>query len=133
MQKIIEDHFAAYNKFDTDAIVATFAPDALVYDFNREFWGIDAIRAWIAKEIVGDRVTIEVTEVREHHGTTIVRGRYDGTYDKSKLPPGDPRSDSIIHAGDVGAPEVLAALSTLAPVIAVRVRAGFNCRWRSVA
>ncbi len=54
-----------------------------------QFWGIDAIRAWIAKEIVGDRVTIEVTEVREHHGTTIVRGRYDGTYDKSKLPPGD--------------------------------------------
>jgi len=48
MQKIIEDHFAAYNKLDTDAIVATFAPDALVYDFNREFWGIDAIRAWIA-------------------------------------------------------------------------------------
>jgi hypothetical protein len=30
-----------------------------------------------------------VTEVREHHGTTIVRGRYDGTYDKSKLPPVD--------------------------------------------
>jgi putative phosphoesterase len=29
-------------------------------------------------------------------------------------------SDRIIHAGDVGAPEVLAALSTLAPVIAVR-------------
>jgi ketosteroid isomerase-like protein len=89
MQKIIEDHFAAYNKFDTDAIVATYAPDALVYDVNREFWGTDAIRAWVAKEIVGDRVTIEVTEVREHHGTTIVRGRYDGTYDKSKLPPGD--------------------------------------------
>ena len=63
--------------------------DALVYDVNREFWGTDAIRAWVAKEIVGERVTIEVTEVREHHGTTIVRGRYDGTYDKSKLPPGD--------------------------------------------
>src|SRR5580693_272060 len=73
-------HLTAYNRFDTDAIVATYAPDALVYDFNREFWGIDAIRAWIAKEIVGDRVTIEVIEVREHHGTTIVRGRYDGTY-----------------------------------------------------
>jgi ketosteroid isomerase-like protein len=89
MHKIIEDHFTAYNRFDADAIVATYAPDALVYDFNGEFWGIDAIRSWIAKEIVGDRVTIEVTEVREHHGTTIVRGRYDGTYDKSKLPPGD--------------------------------------------
>jgi ketosteroid isomerase-like protein len=89
MQKTIEDHFAAYNKFDTDAIVATYAPDAFVYDVNREFWGTDAIRAWIASDIVGPRVTIEVLEVREHHGTTIVRGRYDGTYDKSKLPPGD--------------------------------------------
>jgi ketosteroid isomerase-like protein len=89
MHKIIEDHFAAYNRFDTDAIVATYASDALVYDVNREFWGADAIRAWVAKDITGERVTIEVTEVREHHGTTIVRGRYDGTYDKSKLPPGD--------------------------------------------
>ena len=89
MQAIIEQHFAGYNAFDVDAIMSTFAPDALVYDVNREFWGTDAIRAWVAKEIVGDHVTIAVTEVREHHGTTIVRGRYDGTYDKSKLPPGD--------------------------------------------
>jgi hypothetical protein len=89
MQKIIEDHIRAINAFDTDAIVATFAADALVYDVNREFWGIDAIRAWVAKELVGDHVTVEVTETREHHGTTLVRGRYDGTYDKSKLPPGD--------------------------------------------
>jgi uncharacterized protein len=29
-------------------------------------------------------------------------------------------SDRIVHAGDVGAPEVLAALATLAPVTAVR-------------
>jgi ketosteroid isomerase-like protein len=89
MQKIIEDHIKAINAFDTEAIVATFAADAFVYDVNREFWGIEAIRAWVAKELVGDRVTVEVTEVREHHGTTLVRGRYDGTYDKSKLPPGD--------------------------------------------
>jgi predicted phosphodiesterase len=46
-------------------------------------------------------------------------------------------SDRIIHAGDVGAPEVLTALSVLAPVTVVRggarVRDGFNCRSRSVA
>ena len=29
-------------------------------------------------------------------------------------------SDLIVHAGDVGAPEILAALHTLAPVVAVR-------------
>jgi ketosteroid isomerase-like protein len=100
MHKIIEQHFAAYNLFDTDAIMATYAPDALVYDVNREFWGTDAIRAWVAKEIVGDRVTVEVTEVREHHGTTIVRGRYDGTYDKSKLPPGDLILTSYVRVRD---------------------------------
>jgi hypothetical protein len=36
--------------------------------------------------MTGDRVTIDVTEVIEHHGDTIVRGRYDGTFDKTNLP-----------------------------------------------
>ena len=43
-------------------------------------------RGWVAKEMVGDHVTIEVTEVIEHYGHTIVRGRYDGTFDKANLP-----------------------------------------------
>lgn len=41
---------------------------------------------WVATEIVGDRVTIDVTEVIDHHGTTAVRGRYNGDYDKTNLP-----------------------------------------------
>jgi hypothetical protein len=69
-----------------DAIVATFAEDALVNDARREFWGTEAIRRWVAKEIVGDRVTIQVTEAIEHHGLTIVRGRYDGEFDRTNLP-----------------------------------------------
>ena len=36
--------------------------------------------------MVGDGVTIEVTEVIDHHGQTIVRGRYDGEFDKTELP-----------------------------------------------
>ena len=86
LQGIIAEHVAAVNAFDEDAIVATFADDAFVNDAHREFWGTDAIRRWVAKEMVGDRVTIEVTEVIEHHGETIVRGRYDGTFDKTNLP-----------------------------------------------
>ena len=66
--------------------MATFAGDALVNDARREFWGADAIRRWVAREMVGDHVTIEVTEILEHHGDTIVRGRYDGTFDKTNLP-----------------------------------------------
>ena len=66
--------------------MATFAPDAYVNDARREISGIDAIRAWVAKEIVGDHVTMEVREVVDHYGDTIVRARYDGTYDKTNLP-----------------------------------------------
>jgi hypothetical protein len=86
LSKPIADHIAAVNRFDAAAIVATFADDALVNDARREFWGIAAIARWVAKEMVGDKVTIEVTEVIEHHGETIVRARYDGLFDKSNLP-----------------------------------------------
>jgi SnoaL-like domain len=83
---VLAGHIAAVNAFDEDAIVATFADDALVNDAHREFWGREAIRRWAARELVGDRVTIEVTEILDHHGDTIVRGRYDGNYDKTNLP-----------------------------------------------
>jgi len=32
-------------------------------------------------------VTIEVREVVDNYGDTIVRGAYDGDYDKTNLPP----------------------------------------------
>jgi len=83
---VVAEHIAAVNAFDEEAIVTTFAADALVNDAHREFWGTEAIRGWVAKEMVGDRVTIGVTEVIGHHGLIIVRGRYDGDYDKTNLP-----------------------------------------------
>jgi hypothetical protein len=39
--------------------------------------------------MVGDKVTIDVREVVDHYGDTIVRGAYDGEYDKTNLPAGD--------------------------------------------
>jgi hypothetical protein len=86
LQGVLADHVNAVNALDEDAIVATFAEDALVNDAHREFWGAEAIRRWVAKEMVGDKVTIEVTEVLDHHGQTIVRGRYDGEFDRTNLP-----------------------------------------------
>ena len=84
---VLAEHIAAVNAFDEDAIVATFADNALLNDVHRgEFWGREAIRGWVARELVGDRVTVAVTEVLDHDGDTIVRGRYDGDYDKSNLP-----------------------------------------------
>jgi hypothetical protein len=83
---IVAEHIRAVNAFDTNAIVATFAQDAYVNDNRREIVGIDAIRRWVEKEMVGDHVTIEVREVLDHYGDTIVRGAYDGEYDKTNLP-----------------------------------------------
>ena len=83
---VVADYLAAVNAFNVDGMVATFAPDAYVNDARREINGIDAIRRWVTKEMVGDHVTMDVREVVHHHGETIVRSRYDGTYDKTNLP-----------------------------------------------
>ena len=36
--------------------------------------------------MIADQVTIEVTEIMDHHGDVIVRGRDDGTSDQTNLP-----------------------------------------------
>jgi hypothetical protein len=83
---VVAGYLAAVNAFDVDAIVAAFTPDAYVNDARREIRGVDAIRRWAEKEMVGDHVTMEPLEVVDHYGDTIVRSRYDGTYDKTSLP-----------------------------------------------
>jgi len=83
---VVADHIAAVNARDLDGIMATFAADAYVNDARREFAGTAAIRRWAAREMVGDKVRIDVREVLDHHGDTIVRGAYDGAFDKTNLP-----------------------------------------------
>ena len=83
---VVADYVAAVNAFDIDAIVATFAPDAYVNDNRREIMGIESIRRFVAKEFVGDHVTMDVREVLDHYGDVIVRAKFDGTYDKTNLP-----------------------------------------------
>ena len=83
---VIADHVTAVNAFDTEAVIATFAADAYINDASREIHGTDAIRRFVAKEIIGDNVTMDVTEVIDHHGDTIVRATYDGDFDKTNLP-----------------------------------------------
>ena len=83
---VVARHLAACNGRDIDAWVATFAPDALVNDVQREFAGAEAIRAFAAKEIFGDRVTFTPLRAVDRHGDITVHARTDGTYDKTGLP-----------------------------------------------
>jgi hypothetical protein len=75
------------NAFDIRRLTAAFADDALVNDNHRQFWGKQAIKVWGAREMVGDRATVEVTEVVQHWGMPVVCGRDDGD-DKTGLPDG---------------------------------------------
>jgi hypothetical protein len=86
---VVAEHVAAVNAGDLDAIVATFAEDAYINDARREFRGSAAIRRFIAKEIVGDHIEMDVREVLEHYGDTIVRAAYEGDFDRTNLPDGD--------------------------------------------
>ncbi|GAB2734731.1 nuclear transport factor 2 family protein [Kitasatospora kifunensis] len=86
MPEVVSAYIAAVNAFDLDAVMATFCDDALVNDAHREFADSASIRAWVRREIVGDKVTMAVTEVAHHGALTIVRARYDGEYDKTNLP-----------------------------------------------
>jgi hypothetical protein len=83
---VIADHIAACNAHDIDAWMATFAPDALVNDIQREFVGTELIRAFAEKEIFGAGVTMAVERALDRGGNITVHARLDGTYDKTGLP-----------------------------------------------
>ncbi len=76
----------AINRFDLEALMASFADDALVNDHREEFPGRDAIRAWARREIIGDRVTMRVTQARRRGHAVAVTASIDGNFDKTGLP-----------------------------------------------
>jgi hypothetical protein len=79
-------YVAATNAFDLDRLLATFADDALVNDQLRDYWGQTAIREWAERDIIGERLTINVVGVIEHYGNFIVTANIDGDFDKRGLP-----------------------------------------------
>ena len=79
-------YVAATNAFDLDRLLAAFADDALVNDQLRDYWGKAAIREWAERDIIGDRLTMNVVGVIEHYGNFIVTANIDGDFDKRGLP-----------------------------------------------
>src|SRR3954447_21702144 len=86
LPRLISAYVEATNRFDIDRLLATFTDDALVNDQLRDYWGKSAIREWAARDIIGEALTMDVTEVVEHYGNFIVTANVDGTYDKRGLP-----------------------------------------------
>lgn len=85
---VVAEFIRAGNAYDGDALIATFAEDAMANDIQREFWGVKAIKEWADREIIGDRVTMDPVKVTEHYGEVIVVSRMDGDYDQAPFPDG---------------------------------------------
>lgn len=79
-------YIRATNLSDFHALVATFAEDALVNDQLMDYWGKEAISAWAARDIIGERLTLRVVKVVQHYGHSIVTAHADGLFDKRGLP-----------------------------------------------
>jgi len=86
LPKPIETYVRAINAHDADAFQSSFATDAVVKDVGREICGIAAIKDWGNREIFAVNVTLEVIEVVERNGQTIVTVKIDGTFDRTGLP-----------------------------------------------
>lgn len=76
----------ATNTGDLDALLATFVDDALVNDQLIDYWGKEAIAAWAARDIIGERLTLEIVKTVRHYGHSIVTAHVDGSFDKRGLP-----------------------------------------------
>jgi ketosteroid isomerase-like protein len=82
----VASYVLAANRFDLEALLDTFAEDAVVNDQLREYWGKNAIKGWAARDIIGDHVTMYVVTAVDHYGHAIVAANVDGDYDKRGLP-----------------------------------------------
>lgn len=82
----IAAYVQAANTFDLEALLDTFADDALVNDQLREYWGSAAVRAWAARDIIGERVTMHVVKAVANYGNAVVTANVDGDFDKRGLP-----------------------------------------------
>jgi hypothetical protein len=68
----------AANANDIDAFLACFTVHGVVDDWGRQFLGAEAIRGWSDLEFIGKRVSLDVTEVADRGGQTLVTARVGG-------------------------------------------------------
>jgi hypothetical protein len=82
----VAGYVEATNAFNLDRFIAGFADDALVNDHRDEFVGKEQIRAWAAREIIGDHVTMKVVDARLLGNHVALKAEIDGDFDKKGLP-----------------------------------------------
>src|SRR6185369_10647984 len=82
---IIAAFIQAENAHDSDALVACCTEDTIVYDDGHELQGIAAIKAWSDRNNQEYNHTVDVTNVAQADGETIVTAMVTGTFEGSPL------------------------------------------------
>ena len=77
---------SAVNAGDVEAIVESFADRALVNDELQEHWDRDAIADWANRQVVAQRLSIDVCRIVRNGDHTAVTAKVDGSFDKRGLP-----------------------------------------------
>jgi len=86
MSAIAAAYVRSINDHDSGAFITLFADDAFVSDVGREVRGLVAIKEWGDRDIFEAQVTLQVIEVAERNGATIVTAEVDGNFDRTGLP-----------------------------------------------
>jgi hypothetical protein len=81
-----ESYIRATNSHNAAAFHGLFADNALVDDNGREFRGLDAIKEWSNREIFAAQVTLEVIDIADREGETVITTKVDGNFDRTGLP-----------------------------------------------
>jgi SnoaL-like domain len=81
----ISAYFDGSNRHDIDAMLAPFDADASVKDEGQEHHGLAAIRSWMEDVTRKYRVTIEVKDVTDADGRTVVSGLVAGNFPGSPV------------------------------------------------
>jgi hypothetical protein len=76
----ISAYLKAKNEHDIDAMLVPFDEDATVKDEGREHHGRSAIRSWLEDVTRKYGVTLEVRDVTDADGTTVVSGLVSGNF-----------------------------------------------------
>ncbi len=81
----VANYIAAANAQDIEAVVASFSESAVVRDEGQNRQGVAAIRRWAVEVRMKYRPTVELLDVAQVDGRTILTGRVSGDFPGSPI------------------------------------------------
>ena len=77
---LLQRYYDAQNAHDIEAMVACFAPDALVRDEGHDIGGAEAVRAWKKETSAKYHISAEPLECRAEAGHAVVVVKVSGNF-----------------------------------------------------